>query len=176
MTMRLMLLRHAKSDWSRPGVADHERPLNARGRKAAPKIGATIARHDLVPDLIVASTATRVRETLDLVLAAFKRAPKVTHDARVYEAEPDALMQVIRETPREMKSLLLVGHNPGLAELAALLIASGKAEARTRMAAKFPTAALAVIDFTGSDWSRLRPRSGRLDRFIVPKGLKGETD
>jgi phosphohistidine phosphatase len=174
--MRLMLLRHAKSDWSRPGVADHERPLNARGRKAAPKVGVYMARHALVPDLVVDSTATRVRETLDLVLPAFKRAPKVTHDARVYEAEAGALLDVLRETPRGVKSLLLVGHNPGLAELAALLIAAGKTDARTRLAAKFPTAALAVIDFAGDDWSKLRPRSGRLDRFVVPRGLKGETD
>jgi phosphohistidine phosphatase len=173
--MRLMLLRHAKSDWNQ-GVADHERPLNARGRKAAPKVGATMAGHALVPDLIVASTATRVRETLDLVRAAFEAAPKVTYDKRIYEAEPDALIQVIHETPRDVNSLLLVGHNPGLAELAALLVASGKAEARLRMAAKFPTAALAVLDFKGHDWSKLAPRSGKLDRFIVPKGLQGETD
>jgi phosphohistidine phosphatase len=174
--MRLMLLRHAKSDWSRPGVDDHERPLNARGRKAAPKVGASMARHALVPDLVVASTATRVRETLDLVLPAFKRAPKVALDARVYEAEAGALLDVLKETPRGVKSLLLVGHNPGLAELAALLIAAGKTDARTRLAAKFPTAALAVIDFAGDDWGKLRPTSGRLERFIVPKGLKGETD
>jgi phosphohistidine phosphatase len=174
--MRLMLLRHAKSDWSRAGPADHERPLNARGRKAAPKVGAYMARHALMPDLIVASTATRARDTLALVLAAFKRAPKVAHDARLYEAEAGALLDVLKETPRRTQNLLLVGHNPSLAELAALLIASGNAEARARLAAKFPTAALAVIDFTLDDWSKLRPRSGRLDRFVVPRGLNGETD
>jgi phosphohistidine phosphatase len=174
--MRLMLLRHAKSDWSRPGLDDHARPLNGRGRKAAPTVGAYMARHALVPELVVASTATRVRETLDLVLPAFGRAPKVRHDARVYEAEAGALLDMLRETPRGVASLMIVGHNPGLAELAALLIASGKAEARARLAAKFPTAALAVIDFTGDDWGKLRPRSGKLERFIVPKALKGEAD
>jgi phosphohistidine phosphatase len=174
--MRLMLLRHAKSDWSRAGLGDHERPLNARGRKAAPKIGAYMARHALMPDLVVASTATRARDTLDLVLAAFKRAPKAAYDARLYEAEAGALLDVLKETPRGTQSLLLVGHNPGLAELAALLIASGNAEARARLTAKFPTAALAVIDFTLDEWSKLRPRSGRLDRFVVLRGLKGETD
>ena len=174
--MRLMLLRHAKSDWSRPGLADQERPLNARGRKAAPKVGAYMARHALVPDLVVASTATRVRETLDLVCAAFERAPKVTYDARVYEAEAGALLDVLKQTPRGTQSLLLVGHNPGLAELAVLLIASGKTDARARLAAKFPTAALAVIDFTIDDWSKLRLRSGRLERFVVPRGLTAETD
>jgi phosphohistidine phosphatase len=170
--MRLMLLRHAKSDWSRPGRADHERPLNARGRKAAPKVGTYMARHAFVPDFVIASTATRARETLDLVLAAFKRAPKVRHDARVYEAEAAALLDALKETPRGVQALLLVGHNPGLTELAALLVAAGNTEARARLAAKFPTAALAVIDFTFDDWSKLRPRSGRLERFVVPRALK----
>jgi phosphohistidine phosphatase len=174
--MRLMLLRHAKSDWSRAGRADHERPLNGRGRKAAPKVGTYMARHALVPDLVMASTAIRVRETLDLVLAAFKTAPKVMHDARVYEAGAGALLNLLKETPRDVRSLLLVGHNPGLAELAVLLIASGKAEVRAQLAAKFPTAALAVIDFAFDDWSKLHPRCGRLDRFIVPRGLEAESD
>jgi phosphohistidine phosphatase len=174
--MRLMLLRHAKSDWSRASLGDHERRLNARGRKAAPKVGAYMARHALLPDLVVASTATRARDTLDLVLAAFKHVPKVAHDARLYEAEAGALLDVLKETPRGTQSLLLVGHNPGLAELAALLIAAGNAEARAHLAAKFPTAALAVIDFKLDDWSKLRPCSGRLDRFVIPRGLKGETD
>ncbi len=173
--MRLMLLRHAKSDWNR-GLADHERPLNERGRKAAPKVGAYMARRDLVPDLIVASTATRVRETLDLVLDAFKQRPRVVYDARIYEAEPEALLAVIHEAPREAHALLLVGHNTGLGELALELVAAGKTEARARLADKFPTAALAVIDVTIDDWTKLRPQSGRLDRFVVPRPLKDETD
>ena len=78
---RLMLLRHAKSDWTAPGARDHDRPLSPRGREAAPKMGAYMARHALVPDLIVASTATRVSETLDLVLPAFEKPPKVVSDA-----------------------------------------------------------------------------------------------
>lgn len=171
---RLMLLRHAKSDWSRPGLADHDRPLNARGRAAAPKVGAYLVRHKLVPDLIVVSSATRTRETLDLLLEAFKQPPRIVHDARIYEAEPEVLREVIAETPREVGSLLMIGHNPGLEELAAELVTSGKADARTRLAAKFPTAALAVIDFKGDDWSN--PGSGKLERFIVPRLLKGETD
>jgi phosphohistidine phosphatase len=173
---RLMLLRHAKSDWSRAGLSDHDRPLNARGREAAPKIGAYMMRHALVPDLIIASTATRVRETLDLMLAAFESAPKVTYDARAYEAGASALLDVLRETPRDIHSLLLVGHNPGLAELAMLLVATGNSEASARLADKFPTGALAVIGVALDDWAKMRPRSGRLDRFIVPKGLKGEID
>jgi phosphohistidine phosphatase len=173
---RLMLLRHAKSDWSRPGLSDHDRPLNPRGREAAPKVGAYMAHHALLPDLIIASTAARVRETLDLALAAFKRAPKVKSDARLYEAGAGALLKVLQATPSDVQSLLLVGHNPGLAELATLLVATGKTEARARLADKFPTGALAVIDVPLDDWGQLHPGSGRLDRFVVPRALKAETD
>ena len=173
---RLMLLRHAKSDWTVPGARDHDRTLNARGREAAPKMGAYMARHALLPDLIVASTATRVTETLDLVLPAFEAPPKVLHDARVYGAGANALLGVIKETARTVHSLLLVGHNPGIGELAASLIASGDVEARQQLIEKFPTAALAVIDFAVDDWTKLHPRGGRLDRFVVPRSLQAETD
>ena len=173
---RLMLLRHAKSDWSVAGARDHDRVLNARGREAAPKMGAYMARHALVPDLVVASTASRVSETLELVLPAFEAPPKVQQDARVYGAGANALLGVIKETPRDAHSLLLVGHNPGIGELASALIASGDVEARQQLLEKFPTAALAVIDFAVDDWSKVHPRGGRLDRFVVPRSLQTETD
>src|SRR4051794_21334084 len=86
---RLMLLRHAKSDWAQPGARDHHPPLTERGRDSAAKMGAYMARHALVPDLVIASTATRVRETLDLLLPAFKTAPKLSHDKRLYDAEAE---------------------------------------------------------------------------------------
>jgi phosphohistidine phosphatase len=172
---RLMLLRHAKSDWAAPGARDHDRPLSTRGREAAARMGTYMARHALVPDLIVASTAARVTETLALLLPAFKVPPKTMPDARLYETEADALLGVIKETPRTVHSLLLVGHNPALAELASLLMASGDVEARARLIEKFPTAALAVIDFPLDDWGKIHGKSGRLDRFVVPKTLDAET-
>jgi len=173
---RLMLLRHAKSDWSTPGQRDHERPLNPRGREAAGKMGAYMVRHALIPDLIVASTAKRVVETLDLLLAAFEQEPRHVPEGAVYEAGPNALLDVVKETPRAVHSLMMVGHNPGLGELAALLIASGEVEARQRLLEKFPTAGLAVIDFALDDWGKLHPRAGRLDRFVVPRALESATD
>ena len=173
---RLILLRHAKSDWSRPDLPDHDRPLNPRGREAARKVGAYMARHALRPDLILASTATRVRETLDLVLPALKGAPKVVYEDRLYDADPDTLLRAARETPPAVPSLLIVAHNPGLADFAALLIATGDTAPRQRLAEKFPTAALAVIDFPLSAWDKLHPKSGRLGRFVVPRALKGEVD
>jgi phosphohistidine phosphatase len=172
---RLMLLRHAKSDWSAPGARDRDRQLSPRGREAAPRMGAYMARHALVPDLIVASPATRVRETLDHLLPAFKEPPKIRHDDRLYETGSDALLDVIKETPAAVHSLLLVGHNPALAELAGLLMASGDVERRQQLIEKFPTAALAVIDFPFDDWGKLHPKAGRLDRFVVPCTLDTET-
>lgn len=173
---RLMLLRHAKSDWAQPGVRDHDRPLNPRGRESAPKMGAYMVRHALIPDLIVASTARRVTETLDLLLPAFKTPPKIGSERRIYEADVEALMGLVKETPRTVHSLLMIGHNPGLAEFAALLIASGDVEARQRLIEKFPTAGLAVIDFALDDWAKVHPRGGRLDRFVVPRALETATD
>ncbi len=173
---RLMLLRHAKSDWAALGGADHERPLAARGREAAVKMGAYMARHALVPDLIVASTATRVSETLSLLLPAFAKAPRVVPDKRVYEAEAEALLGVARGTAGPVHSLLLVGHNPGLAEFAALVMASGDVDARQKLIEKFPTAALAVIDFALDDWAKIHAKAGRLDRFVVPRALDAATD
>lgn len=173
---RLMLLRHAKSDWTAPGARDHDRPLNPRGRESAPRMGAYMARHALVPDLILASTAQRVGETLDLLLTAFAEAPRIVRDARLYEAEAEALLAIIKETSRAVHNLLLVGHNPGLAELASLLMASGDVEKRQQLIEKFPTAGLAVIDFALDDWGKLHPKAGRLDRFVVPRTLEAATD
>jgi phosphohistidine phosphatase len=172
---RLMLLRHAKSDWSAPGGRDLDRALSSRGREAAPKMGAYMARHALVPDLILASPATRVAETLEHILPAFKTAPKVRREERIYESGADTLLAVIKETPKTVHSLLLVGHNPGMAELASLLIAAGDIAARQQLIEKFPTAALAVIDFPFDDWAKLHPKAGRLDRFVVPRALESET-
>jgi phosphohistidine phosphatase len=172
---RLMLLRHAKSDWA-TGLRDQDRPLNERGREAAPRMGAYMARHGLVPDLVVASTATRVRETLDLLLPSFAAAPRIAPDERLYGTGPDVLLDIIKETPRTVHALLLVGHNPALAELAGLLMASGDVETRQRLIEKFPTAGLAVIDFAFDDWRKVHPKSGRLDRFVVPRMLEAEPD
>jgi phosphohistidine phosphatase len=173
---RLILLRHAKSDWSRPGQADHDRALSARGRKAAPRIGAYLAEQGLVPDLVLASTALRVRETLDPVLKALGRRPRVTFDRRLYEADADDILGVLRETSPAAPALLVVGHNPGLSDLAELLVASGSDEAQRAMLEKFPSAGLAVIDFAVDDWRDLKPGSGRLDRFVTPRSLGAPGD
>ena len=173
---RLMLLRHAKSDWSKLGASDAERILAARGREAAPRVGAYMAHHGLKPDLVICSIATRARETWDLVAPEFKQQPPVAYEDRIYESGVDALLAVIKETQAAVHALMLVGHNPGLHDLAQRLIASGDTEARQRLTEKFSTAALAVIDFAIDDWRKLHPRSGRLDRFVAPRMLGRATD
>jgi len=174
--LRLMLLRHAKSDWSKAGQRDHDRALAARGRSTAPQIGTYMARHKLVPDRVICSTAVRTRQTWDLVAAALPKEPQVTFEEALYDADPGDIIDVIRGAPRDVRSLLVLGHNPGLHEAANMLVASGDLDARERLREKLPTAGLAVIDFAFGSWDKIHPDAGRLDRFVVPRMLEAATD
>ena len=173
---RLMLLRHAKSDRSAPGAVDRDRPLEPRGKEAAPRIGAYMAHHGLAPDLAICSPARRTRDTWSLAAAAFSKLPSVTLEDRVYDASANSLLDVARKTRDDVHSLLIIGHNPGLQDLAALLIASGDVDARERLHEKLPTAGLVVIDFAYDDWQKLHRQAGRLDRFVTPRSLTSATD
>ena len=135
-----------------------------------------MASHGLVPDLVVCSTATRARQTWDLVAPAFAEPPTVLNDARIYENNPRILLDLVTETKQSVHGLLLVGHNPSFEVLAELLTASGHGDARQRLREKFPTAALAVIDFPIDAWPRVHPHSGRLDRLITPRLLENPED
>jgi phosphohistidine phosphatase len=172
---RLLLLRHAKSDHA-PGMRDLDRVLNSRGREDAPRIGAYIARHGLHPDRVLCSTAVRARETWTLLAQAFDKAPAVVFEARLYEANPDTILDLLRATPAKVHTLIVVGHNPSLHQLANALIASGDVEARERLREKLPTSALVGIDLAIDDWAKLHPAAGRLDRFITPRLLDPATD
>jgi phosphohistidine phosphatase len=169
--MRLMLLRHAKTEKAEPGMGDHERALNARGQGDAPVIGAYMARHRLLPDLVVVSTARRTRETWDRLAAALSKKPAVTYEDRLYNAGTQAILAVIKETSPAVRTLLVIGHNPGLHEVARHLIASGDVEARERLNEGMPTSGLAVIDFAAENWRKLHLRGGRLERFVTPRSL-----
>jgi phosphohistidine phosphatase len=173
---RLMLLRHAKSDWSVGGQSDAERALAPRGRAVAPVVGRYMAQHGLRPDLALVSPARRTRETWDLVGPAFDAPPPAKFDKRLYEARAAAILAVIQQAPDEAHTLLLVGHNPGMQELANLLAAAGDRDARQALAEKFPTAALAVIDLPVDRWKDVRAQAGRLDRFVTPRALTLEAD
>jgi phosphohistidine phosphatase len=139
-------------------------------------MGRYMASHGLVPDHAIVSTAVRTRETWRLVTDAFLRKPPVSYEDRIYEADPQAIMAAIAKAPSSAKTLLVVGHNPGFHETALLLVGSGDTRARAKLSAKFPTAALAVIDFDVKSWSAIRPGSGRLERFVTPRAIGGEDD
>jgi phosphohistidine phosphatase len=172
MTMRrLLLFRHAKAERSVPGMEDRARKLTERGSKEAAKVGAYMASHALVPDKVGTSPSTRTRETWRFAGSAFRPPVAATPVEGLYGASAPAILRVIRETGAAMHTLLIVGHNPGLHELAVSLIASGDVEARERLREKLPTSGLVIIDFAFDDWAKLHPQCGRLERFVTPKSL-----
>jgi phosphohistidine phosphatase len=169
--MRLMVLRHASAKKAEPGTCDFDRALNERGREDAAKIGAYMAHHALLPDRVILSPARRARETWEHASEAFSALPPVDYDNRLYEGSPDAILAVIRENDPSIRNLLVIGHNPGLHEIARLLIAAGDDEARERLNEGLPTAGLAIIDFPFDDWRKVRPHHGRLKVFVDPRSL-----
>jgi len=165
---RLMLLRHAKTERAAPGERDRDRKLMKRGRADAPLIGAYMEHHRLTPDLALVSPATRAQETWALVAGAFAKTPRLVSDERIYNASPETLLAVIAGA-RKADTLLLVGHNPGLQDLAVRMIAAGDVDMREQLKEKLPTSGLVVIDLPIDDWSRIHPHAGRLERFVSPR-------
>ncbi|MFG2879031.1 SixA phosphatase family protein [Streptomyces sp. NPDC048337] len=167
----LVLLRHAKSAW--PDVADHERPLGPRGLRDSPAAGRWLRDAGCLPALVICSTALRARETWALAAGQLGIEVPVRFDERVYAAEPEDLLEVMSEVPEEVQTLLLVSHNPGLADLAVSLareaVDAAEAEAIKRLSEKFPTSAIAVFACPGP-WQELVPGSARLTHFAVPRG------
>jgi phosphohistidine phosphatase len=172
---RLMLLRHAKSDWSSPGMADRDRPLNARGIADARTMNVYFARHALAPELVLCSPAKRTRQTMDAIVKGWPKDVELTFADKLYEATPETIISLIRAAPPAVHALLVIGHNPGMHEAARLLVAAGDVERREKLSEKFPTAALAVIDFPIDAWSKLHRESGRLDRYVTPKAIAAES-
>ncbi|WP_405770168.1 histidine phosphatase family protein [Streptomyces sp. NBC_00080] len=168
---RLVVLRHAKSAWPE-GVPDHERPLAPRGRRDAPAAGRALAEAACVPDLALCSTAARARGTWELAAAEWDTPPPVRLDPRLYGADVRELLEVVHETPAEIGTLLLVGHNPGLEELVLDLAGDGPAGALEEVRLKFPTSAIAVLAWYGTDWRSLAPGTALLTSTTVPRGRK----
>lgn len=164
-----MLLRHAKSDW--PGVPDHDRPLAKRGRRDAPRIGRWLHDHGYVPDVVVCSAARRTRQTWKLVAKVVDGAPSVRFEPRAYDASALSLLYLVQELPRTCRAALLIAHNPGISDLAAFLAgepAGGGSAPPPEL--RFPTAGVAVFEFTG-DWSGLAPGQAHLLDYVVPADL-----
>ena len=165
----LHLLRHAKSSWKDQALNDHERPLNKRGRKTAKLLGAYLRQAKIRPDLVVCSSAVRARETLAPISKKIKL-PKVVLEKGIYEVPEQKLWKRIRALPENAESVLLIGHNPALHELALALADAGLRAHSPSLEAKFPTGAIATFHFEGA-WKELRPNGAILAAFTTPKDI-----
>ena len=165
----LLLLRHAKSAWNEPGQDDHERALTARGRRAAELVSLYLAQRGAPPSLVLCSTAQRALETLEPL--RHRLGVPFETDRTLYLADAETILARVAEVDDRASSVLVVGHNPGLHELALLLSARGDGAARARLREGFPTAALAVFELDVAHWHEIRPRCGTLVELRVPKDL-----
>ncbi len=168
----LTLLRHAKSSWDDMAMRDFDRPLNARGRRAARTVGREMRRLGLSFDQVLASPAARVVETLRDVEEGYGRELGTRFDRRIYLASAELLLEIAQGADGAASSLLLVGHNPGLETLALLLTSDGSL--RAEVATKYPTGTLAEMTFPIDDWAQLERGAGTLSRFIRPRDLDPE--
>jgi phosphohistidine phosphatase len=166
---RVYLLRHAKSSWTDRSLADRDRPLAGRGKRAAKAVAAHIEAQGIRPDLVLCSPARRSRETLARVEAAFGGPVEARFDEALYAASEAELLAHLRALPPEVRSVMIIGHNPGLQDLAVALASEG-AE-RARMEQKYPTAAIATIDVSADDWSAIERGSGELVAYVRPRDL-----
>jgi phosphohistidine phosphatase len=176
---RLILLRHAKSSWDQPELPDTERPLSKRGELSAPLMGQLIAREGYVPTCILCSSAKRAVQTGQYILDAFSEKPDYRELDELYMATPREILVTIDEQAGDAQSILVIGHNPGLGDLADWLLADGKGKDIARLKDKFPTAAVAVIDLPIDSWHDLSDSTtvnwhGELVRFATPRDAQAE--
>jgi phosphohistidine phosphatase len=157
----LLVLRHAKSSWKHEGLADHDRPLNKRGQRDAPRVGEVIASYGLVPELVFSSSARRAWKTAEAAAQAMEFEGDIAVDRRLYLASPLELIEFVREIAEPSASAMIVGHNPGLEEFAATLIGS---------ITPMPTSALLVLGFDVPTWANASLEGGaKLVRTWRPK-------
>ncbi|WP_334065257.1 SixA phosphatase family protein [Limimaricola cinnabarinus] len=164
MSLTLILIRHAKSDWADPGQPDHARPLAPRGRRDAPRMGAWLAHGGHLPELVLCSDAARTRETLQLMQPEWPTTPEIRHASALYAAPPRKLRGALEGMGA--RSIALVAHNPGIGQLAADLAAEAPAHPRF---ADYPTCAVTVLKFEANDWSSIS--KGRVAAFAIPADL-----
>ncbi len=173
---RLMLLRHAKTETDAPSGRDQDRRLDQRGHRDAAEIGGWLASHPPFPDLIQVSPAVRAKQTWELAWEAMKQhvpPPQVEFMPELYGADPAQILEIIRTASvTDPRHLMVVGHNPGMHELALMLAGSGDKAGREALADNLPTSGLAVLDFATNDWNEVAFRRGKLVLFVSPKLLK----
>jgi phosphohistidine phosphatase len=173
---RLLLLRHAKTETDAPSGRDQDRRLDDRGQRDAAEIGAWLGRHPPFPDFVQVSPAVRAKQTWELVREAMKEqapAPQVEFLPELYGADPAQMLQTIRTASvTDPKRVMVVGHNPGMHELALMLAGSGDAAGRQALSDNLPTSGLAILEFDTDDWNDVAFRRGKLVVFVSPKLLK----
>lgn len=169
---RLILLRHAKSDWDDPVARDFDRPLNRRGEKAALLMGQFAARRAIHFDMLVASPAVRVVQTLETFFTGYGETLDARWDRRIYLASSPILFDVVRDLPDSADSALMAGHNPGLEELILDLVPDdGANPIREDVEVKFPTASIAVLDLAIDSWAQARENVATISSFTRPRDL-----
>jgi phosphohistidine phosphatase len=168
----LTLIRHAKSSWSEPGLTDSARPLAPRGIAAGPVMAGWLAEHLIKPDAVRCSTAVRTRATWAMLADVWgPDTPPCGFDDTLYMASAEELLRKIRQTSDDQAHLMIIGHNPGLHELAMALVGPSKPADRQALTAKFPTAAVAALTFDITTWSAVRRGEGQLLHFVSPRRL-----
>jgi phosphohistidine phosphatase len=166
---RVYLLRHAKSSWKDSSLADRDRPLAGRGRRAAAAIADHLEAEGIRPDLVLCSPARRTRETLERLETALGDRVEVRFEEALYGASEIELLARLRALPPEVSSVMLIGHNPGLEDLALALASTGDGLARMRE--KYPTGALATIDLPADEWDAIEADTGELVAYVRPRDL-----
>ena len=160
----LLILRHAKSSWRDAGLADHDRPLNKRGLRDAPRMGRLLRQEDLLPDLIISSSAVRARKTAQMVIEAMGYDGELRLARELYAAEPEAYLDTLQSLPDGFERVMVIGHNPGLEELLELLTGDWQ---------RLPTAALAQVELDLGTWQDLGDETqGRLANVWLPRELE----
>ncbi|MEM9970865.1 MAG: histidine phosphatase family protein [Pseudomonadota bacterium] len=162
MTLRLILLRHAKSSWGDPALDDHDRPLNTRGQRDAPRIGQWLKANGFIPDLVLCSSAKRALETF----ACLGLNVECTTLPDLYMASPQTLLKSVRKASED--KILVIAHNPGIGSLAAQIVAQPPHHPRFH---DYPTASTLVAEFDETDWRQIAPGSATVLTFVTPRDL-----
>jgi phosphohistidine phosphatase len=168
----VLLLRHAKSDWASPGLADFDRPLAKRGLEDASRMGRVLANFGIAPDRIMSSPARRAKQTAELVADACEYKKPIIWDDGFYGAGPEDLIEALQRLPDSLERVMLVGHNPTMEETVTALLMGDEAGAEDRLGIKMPTAALICLELPVGEWATLEPGQAILNWFLIPKLVK----
>jgi phosphohistidine phosphatase len=164
----LLLVRHAKSAWNDPSLADHDRPLAPRGERALLRLRDHLVRAEHRPTLVLCSSSRRTVDTLDGIRAALPKGAQIKVDDELYLADADDLLGRLHGIDGDVRGAMIIGHDPGIQDLAILLVGSGDASLRERLMAKFPTGAAATLSFPGA-WTDLDANAARIESFFTPR-------